>query len=79
MPSDFWVFSGTVKLLFNCAEYSQSSTALSAASPLGCFWIRILHGSRPTKSLPQQQGLNGRSCRDGGKGSGIVKGGGFGG
>jgi hypothetical protein len=47
-----------VQRVFNC------STALSAMGPLG--WLRLwfLHGSRPTRNLPQQQGPGGRNGRD---------------
>ena len=40
------------------------TTALSTAYPLGWTGIWYLHRKRPTRSLPQQQGLGGSSGRD---------------
>ena len=45
------------------------------ASGLGWIGIWDLHGSRTTRSLPQQQGPGGRGGRDGRKGNGIQEGG----
>jgi hypothetical protein len=43
-----------VQPILNCSECRGSSTALSVAGPLRCIGIWSLHGSRLTRSLPQQ-------------------------
>jgi hypothetical protein len=56
-------------LLTNCSECSGSSR-------MNGIWS--LHGSRPTRALPQQEGPGRRGRRDGRKGSSIQEGGRFG-